>query len=134
MEIKENDLFKELVDITKKLRGKDGCPWDRKQTHESLIPCLREESEEVIAAIEKGDMENLEEELGDLLFQVMMHAQIADENGEFRIEDVIAGISRKMIRRHPHVFGDLKETDEKKLRQNWEEIKKQEREEKERKK
>lgn len=130
MEIKDRYSFQELIDITAKLRSEDGCPWDRKQTHQTLISCLMEESMEVKEAIEKEDMENLCEELGDLLLQVVMHAQIAREHKAFDIEDVITGISRKMIRRHPHVFGDLKVTDEKELRKNWEKIKQQEKQEK----
>lgn len=126
MEIKEKYSFQELVGITAKLRGEHGCPWDKKQTHTSLISCLMEESMEVREAIEKEDMENLCEELGDLLLQVVMHAQIACEHKCFDIEDVITGISQKMVRRHPHVFGGLDVTDEKELLKNWEQIKQQE--------
>jgi len=100
--------FEALCSIMQTLRSEKGCPWDRKQTHETLIPCLEEEAGEVIEAIENQDMENLCEELGDLLFQVMIHSRIAEENGFFTIEDVIDGISAKMIRRHPNVFGDVK--------------------------
>lgn len=100
--------FDDLKEIMGILRSGTGCPWDRKQTHESLIPCLEEEAGEVIGAIKNHDMENLCEELGDLLFQIMIHSQIAQENGLFTIEDVIDGISAKMIRRHPNVFGDVK--------------------------
>lgn len=100
--------FEDLCSIMQTLRSEKGCPWDRRQTHETLIPCLEEEAGEVIEAIENRDMENLCEELGDLLFQVMIHSRIAEENGFFTIEDVIDGISAKMIRRHPNVFGDVK--------------------------
>ena len=100
--------YEALLDIIHALRGENGCPWDKAQTHESLIPCLREESEEVVQAIEKQDMDNLCEELGDVLLQVLLHAEIASESGAFTMEDVIQGLSEKMVRRHPHVFGDVK--------------------------
>ena len=90
------------------LRSDHGCPWDRKQTHESMIKCLREESEEVIEAIEKQDDENLCEELGDVMLQVLMHSQIAAEENRFTIEDVVDMLAKKLVRRHPHVFGDQK--------------------------
>lgn len=98
--------FEELRDIICTLRSEKGCPWDCSQTNESLIPCLEEETGEVIEAIHNIDSENLCEELGDLLYQIMMFARIAEEKGEFSIDDVIDGISAKMIRRHPNVFGD----------------------------
>lgn len=100
--------YEELLNIIHALRGENGCPWDKAQTHESLIPCLREESEEVVQAIEKQDMDNLCEELGDVLLQVLLHAEIASETGAFTMEDVIQGLCEKMVRRHPHVFGDVK--------------------------
>ena len=100
--------FDDLKDIMRTLRSENGCPWDRRQTHESLIPCLEEEAGEVIDAIRENDPENLCEELGDLLFQVRSHSQIAEEKGLFTIDDVVDGVSAKMIRRHPNVFGDEK--------------------------
>lgn len=100
--------FEDLVNITNKLRSDEGCPWDREQTHESLKKHLVEESQEVLLAIDNKDMENLCEELGDVLYQVMIHSQIAKENNAFSIDDVVNGICEKMIRRHPHVFGDKK--------------------------
>ena len=100
--------YEELLQIVAELRSKHGCPWDRKQTHESMIKCLREESEEVIAAIENRDDENLCEELGDVMLQVLMHSQIAAEGNRFTIEDVVDMLARKLVRRHPHVFGDQK--------------------------
>lgn len=122
--------FQDLVDIVKTLRSDHGCPWDREQTHESLRPCMLEEAAELLGAIriyeESGNAENMQEELGDILLQTVMHSIIADEEGLFTIEDVIQGISEKMVRRHPHVFGGDKETDEDKILANWEEIKKQE--------
>lgn len=130
MEIKNKYSFQEFIDIVTELRSDHGCPWDKKQTHMSLVSCLMEESTEVKDAIKNEDMENLCEELGDLLLQVVMHAQIASENKYFNIEDVITGISQKMIRRHPHVFGNLNVTDEKELLMNWEQIKQQEKRDK----
>lgn len=87
------------------LRAPEGCPWDRVQTHESLAECLIEECAEVLDALDRGDHEHLCEELGDLLLQVVFHAQIADEAGRFNLEDVAASINKKLVRRHPHVFG-----------------------------
>lgn len=129
-EIKEHYSFEELTEIIARLRGEGGCPWDRKQTHETLIPCLRDEAEEAVQAIEKKDMENLCEELGDVLLQVLMHSQIAKENGVFTLEDVIDGISRKMIRRHPHVFGDAQAATPEESLALWKKIKAEEKEEK----
>ncbi|MCB6609616.1 MazG family protein [[Clostridium] symbiosum] len=107
-EMRKKYTFDDLKDIMRTLRSENGCPWDRRQTHESLIPCLEEEAGEVIDAIRENDPENLCEELGDLLFQVMSHSQIAEEKGLFTIDDVVDGVSAKMIRRHPNVFGDEK--------------------------
>ncbi len=98
--------FNELVDIVAKLRGPGGCPWDREQTRESLKPYLVEEFYELIDALEDKDSKGMKEELGDLLFQIVLQSRLSEEEGEFRIDDVIDGITRKMIRRHPHVFGD----------------------------
>lgn len=118
--------FEDLKQIMRVLRSDNGCPWDRRQTHESLIPCLEEESQEVITAIRNQDMENLCEELGDLLFQVISHSQIAEENGCFSVEDVIHGISEKMIRRHPNVFGTVKVKTREEGMRLWEKIKSEE--------
>lgn len=118
--------FDDLVEIISRLRAPDGCPWDIKQTHESLKKCLAEESGEVMEAIDAKDDANLCEELGDLLLQVVMHAQIASEGGRFTMDDVIQGICEKMIRRHPHVFGDIKVTSQEESLKLWEEIKKKE--------
>lgn len=119
-------IFDEFVETIAVLRGENGCPWDRKQTHESLKKHLIEESNEVLEAIDSGDDKNLCEELGDVLLQVVLHAQIAAEEGRFNIEDVVRVVNDKMIRRHPHVFGDVViESEEDQLRL-WEEIKKQE--------
>ena len=122
--------FKDLTDITAKLRSENGCTWDRAQTHESLIPCLMEESGEVRDAIVNKDDENLCEELGDLLFQVMIHSQIAAERGAFTVDNVVQGICEKMVRRHPHVFGDRKVNSPEEALALWQEIKKREKSEK----
>ncbi len=119
--------FEDLVRIMARLRAEGGCPWDREQTHESLRPYLIEETHEVIEAIEGGADANLAEELGDLLLQVVFHAQLATEEGRFTIEDVVGRIHEKLVRRHPHVFGDVEaETPDVVLR-NWEAIKLEER-------
>ena len=123
----EKYTFEQLVGIIAELRSDHGCPWDRAQTHESMIKCLRDECEEVVEAIEKKDDENLCEELGDVLLQVLLHAQIATEEKRFDINDVIDGLSKKMIRRHPHVFGGAPQaqTPEEGLA-NWKAIKEKE--------
>ncbi len=124
--------YEDFVEIIKKLRSKEGCPWDREQTHMSLRPCMMEEAAEVAAAIRiydrTGSYENLREELGDVLLQVVMHSCIAEEEGLFTLEDVVNEISEKMIRRHPHVFGDVSAETAGQVLQNWEEIKKHEKE------
>ena len=130
--------FEEFEDIIAKLRAPDGCPWDREQTHMSLKkPCI-EEAAEVICGInileQTGDPDNLKEELGDLLMQVVMHARIAEEEGYFTMHDVIQTIIDKMIRRHPHVFGDQKALTAEEGLASWEAVKRQEKEEKERRK
>ncbi|HBH13628.1 MAG: Nucleoside triphosphate pyrophosphohydrolase MazG [Clostridiales bacterium 38_11] len=108
------------------LRGPDGCPWDRKQTHMSLRECVIEEAYEVVDAIENDDLDNLVEELGDLLLQVVFHSQIAAEEGYFHFEDVIAGICKKLYARHPHVFRDEHANDDTEAKLNWDEIKQKE--------
>lgn len=118
--------FEDLVNITNKLRSEKGCPWDRDQTYESLKKCLEEESGEVLDAIEHEDMENLCEELGDILFLVMLYSQIANERGDFSIDDVVNGICKKMIRRHPHVFGGENAGLQQEGQALWDAIKKQE--------
>lgn len=126
----EKYTFDELVAIIAELRSEHGCPWDRKQTYESLKKCLADESQEVFDAVDNHDMENLCEELGDVMLQVLLNSQIASDNGDFTIEDVIDGLSRKMIRRHPHVFGDIKVNSPEESLALWNEIKKQEKAEK----
>ncbi len=116
----------DLVTTIRKLRGKNGCPWDRKQTIESLARYLNEELEEIIQAIDTNDFDNLCEELGDFLYLILMLAQISEENKKFNLADIISGINQKLIRRHPHVFGDAVVTDEKALRKQWHRIKAEE--------
>lgn len=122
--------FEEFEQVIKKLRAPDGCPWDREQTHVSLKkPCI-EEASEVICGInileETGNPDNLKEELGDLLLQVVMHACIAEEEGYFTMDDVIQGVIDKMVRRHPHVFGDSTVSGSDEVLTRWDEIKKEE--------
>ncbi|HEX9020717.1 MAG TPA: nucleoside triphosphate pyrophosphohydrolase [Nitrospirota bacterium] len=120
------DHFNKLVELMARLRGPGGCPWDRKQTTGSLKPFLIEECYEVVDALDEGAPDKVKEELGDLLFQIIFHARIAEENGQFSIQDVIATNVEKMIRRHPHVFGDARLASDKEVLANWEEIKKKE--------
>ncbi len=115
------------------LRSIRGCPWDKEQTHQSLKKYLIEETYEVIDAIDKGDLHNLCEELGDLLLQVVFHAQIAAEKNNFTMDNIIEGISEKLIRRHPHVFGDIVADTSAEVLENWDKIKVQEKEEEHRK-
>lgn len=121
--------FEELTEIVRRLRAPDGCPWDRVQTHESLKPCMIEEAYEVTDSIDRQDLSNLEEELGDVLLQVVMHSVIAEEDKEFTIEDVISGIGEKMIRRHPHVFPAQVQDGNGQEGDGWEEIKRREKQE-----
>ncbi len=123
MDKKLSDLAKIMVDLR---NVEKGCPWDKEQTHESLKPYLIEEAYEVLEAIESGEDALLKEELGDLLFQVIFHSQLAKENGRFTIENVIATVSEKMIRRHPHVFGSENAENSSDVLSRWEEIKKEE--------
>lgn len=115
-----------LIDIMKILRSKEGCPWDQEQTHESLKRYLIEETYEYLEAVDQNDKEHMCEELGDVLLQVVFHSQIAEENGDFSIEEVIDGVCDKMINRHPHVFGDVTAETSNEVLKNWEEIKKKE--------
>jgi tetrapyrrole methylase family protein/MazG family protein len=119
--------FNTLVDIIARLRAPDGCPWDRKQSHASLRECLLEECYEVLEALDEADSGRLCLELGDLLLQVVFHAQIAAEAGEFDLADVLNGIRSKLIQRHPHVFGGLKVKDSDEVLANWEILKEKER-------
>ncbi len=119
--------FQRLTQIMAQLRDpENGCPWDLQQTHQTLRASLIEESAEVLDAIESGDKANLREELGDLLLQVVFHAQLAGENGDFDLEDVAQTINEKLVRRHPHIFGDVRADDAQTVKANWDVIKAQE--------
>jgi tetrapyrrole methylase family protein/MazG family protein len=118
--------FEQLVQIMEKLRGPDGCPWDREQTHDSLKPYLLEEVYEVLDALDKKDDNELKEELGDLLLQILFHSQIAKEESRFTITDVLETINQKLVRRHPHVFGQMEIKTAEEQRIHWEKLKKNE--------
>jgi tetrapyrrole methylase family protein / MazG family protein len=115
--------FPELKKVFKKLHGPKGCPWDKKQTHKSLIRHLREEVEEFVVSVKKDDYRNMREELGDILLHVMFNAKIAERRGKFDIEDVIEELIRKLKRRHPHVFGSAKAGSSHQVIANWQRIK-----------
>jgi len=119
--------FSTLVDIIARLRAPDGCPWDRKQTHASLREFLLEECYEVLAALDEENAGELCQELGDLLLQIVLHAQIAAEAGEFELGDVMNSINAKMIHRHPHIFGSQEVKDADEVTHNWENLKQEER-------
>ena len=121
------ERFETLVDIIARLRGPDGCPWDRERTHASLRENLLEECYEVLEALDSGGPERLCEELGDLLLQIVLHARIAAEAGEFELGDVLSKINAKLIRRHPHIFGNSQAKDADEVRANWELLKQEER-------
>lgn len=118
--------FNDLLDIMERLRAENGCPWDREQTHESLRIYMIEETYEVLEALESGDKSRFCNELGDLLLQIVFHAQIAKENGDFDIGDVTTEVCRKLISRHPHIFGNVQADTAEKVVENWEDIKKKE--------
>jgi len=121
--------FDDFKAIIARLRAKDGCPWDREQTHETLRQCMLEEAYEAVDAIDQGNMENLKEELGDVLLQIVMHAQIASETGTFTMDDIVDAVAAKMVYRHPHVFGDAKADNASEVLKNWEALKKVEKHE-----
>lgn len=122
----QEELFKSLVEVIATLRGENGCPWDREQTHTSLKSTLIEETYETVEAIDSAQPDKLKEELGDLLLNIMLQAQIAAENRDFDIYDVIDTLTEKLIRRHPHVFGDVNVENSDDVVKNWEAIKKEE--------
>lgn len=124
--LKDKYSFSDLLEIMKLLRSENGCPWDREQTHDSLKKYLIEETYEVLEAIDLNDKDKMCEELGDLLLQIVFHAQIASEQGNFNIEDIITGVSRKMVLRHTHVFGQDKADTAEDVVENWEKIKRKE--------
>ena len=127
MQATPGEWFEKLVAVQARLRGLGGCPWDREQTHESLRTYLIEEAYEVLEALESGNDAKFAEEMGDLLLQIVFHSQIAKERGRFTISDVICEIHDKMIRRHPHVFGETHAKDSAEVLRNWEQIKAEER-------
>lgn len=120
-------LFEQLVALQKRLRAPNGCPWDREQTHQTLRPFLIEEAHEVLDALDQDDAEKFAEELGDLLLQIVFHAELAKEEGKFSIGDVIHSVHTKMVRRHPHVFGKVTARDSATVLKNWEQLKAEER-------
>src|SRR5690625_2243777 len=115
--------MKELLETMARLRSPEGCPWDREQTHQSLARCLVEETAELLEAIDRDDKRNMREELGDVLLQVVFHARIAEESGDFSFEEVAAEINEKLIRRHPHVFGSATAKDSEEVYRQWDQIK-----------
>ncbi len=117
------ERFLEFLEIIRRLRAPDGCPWDREQTHESLKSYIIEEAYELVEAIDSGDDERIKEELGDVLLQIALHGQIASERGAFDVGDVLEVISKKMIYRHPHVFGDTSVASAKEVEANWSRLK-----------
>ena len=118
--------LEKLIDVVRTLRSPEGCQWDRAQTHKSLKPNMLEEAYEAVDAMDSGDMKHLKEELGDVLLQVVLHAQIADDEKEFNIEDVAKGLTDKLIHRHPHVFGNTKVSSTQDIINNWEKLKQEE--------
>ena len=120
---KTSKLFVDLVNIVEKLRSPEGCPWDKEQTHESLLPYFLEEAYEVIESVELKEWETLKEELGDVLLHILLQAKIADETNKFNISDSLEGINNKLVNRHPHVFGDDDIDASVEAKQNWEDIK-----------
>lgn len=120
------NLFGEFAELIASLRGENGCPWDKKQTIQKMAKYLREETEEAIEQIELGNSAGICEELGDVLLIITMMSRIAEESGEFSLEDVVRGISEKIVRRHPHVFNGLNVSGEEEIIANWERIKQEE--------
>lgn len=125
--LSEGTSFESFAEIVAHLRAPDGCPWDREQTHETLRKHLLEESYEAISAIDSGDFADMREEFGDLLLQIVLQSQIANEEGQFNVNQVVQGIHSKIVRRHPHVFGDLKLDGVDGVLANWEKLKETER-------
>ncbi len=125
-EAKKRDFY-DFCAIIERLRAPDGCPWDREQTHASLKKHMIEEAYEAAEALESGDGAKMADELGDVLLQVVLNAQIGKENGEFTIDDVTEAVCEKMVVRHPHIFGDVKADTSAEVLDNWEEIKRRER-------
>jgi len=126
MNVQKRYTFEDLRDIIEQLRSENGCPWDKVQTHESLRADMLEEAYEAVDAIDKGDMDNLKEELGDVLMQVVFHSSIEAQKGGFTLDDVIQGICEKMVYRNPHVFGEISVDTAEQVLVNWEALKKKE--------
>jgi tetrapyrrole methylase family protein/MazG family protein len=126
---RETRSYESLRNVIARLRAPDGCPWDREQTHASLRPYVIEEAYEVLAVLDSGSTEKLPEELGDLLLQVVLHTQLAEEAGEFEMADVLEGLADKLVRRHPHVFGDVELETAGQVVAQWDELKRRERDE-----
>ena len=124
-------VFRELVEIMARLRAPDGCPWDREQTMEDLGRYIREEADEVKQAVEQGDRAHIAEELGDLLFNILHAARIAEEEGAFDLRQVLVGVRDKIVRRHPHVFGDAEANTTEEVLEHWERVKAEERQQRE---
>jgi tetrapyrrole methylase family protein/MazG family protein len=124
---RETSSYQDLRAVIARLRAPDGCPWDREQTHSSLRPYVIEEAYEVLAVLDSSETQRLPEELGDLLLQIVLHTQLAEEAGEFDMADVLEGLARKLIRRHPHVFGDVKLETAGQVTEQWDEHKRGER-------
>ena len=120
------NYLNELIKTVEILRSPEGCEWDRQQTHQTIRQNMLEEAYEAVEAIDENNIEHLKEELGDVLLQVILHSQIADDNKEFNIQDVAKMLNDKLIHRHPHVFGENKTTDTKEILANWEKLKAQE--------
>lgn len=120
------ERFEKLVEIMARLRAPDGCPWDREQSYKDIAAHTLEETHEVLDAIDREDFDHLKEELGDLLLQILFYSQIATEEGRFTIDDVVDGIAKKLIHRHPHVFGDSKAATADEVVREWEQLKKAE--------
>ena len=123
---KDKYTVSDIAELVEILRSEDGCAWDREQTHKSIRNAMIEETYEFIEGLDADDKELMEEELGDVIFQVFFHARIAEENGRFNVDDVADGICKKMVLRHPHVFGDVTVANSAEVLKNWEEIKKSE--------
>ena len=120
------NYLNELIKTVEILRSPEGCEWDRQQTHQTIRQNMLEEAYEAVEAIDENNIEHLKEELGDVLLQVVLHSQIADDNKEFNIQDVAKMLNDKLIHRHPHVFGENKTTDTKEILANWEKLKSKE--------
>ena len=122
------ESFEELVKVMERLRKE--CDWDREQTFETLVPFTLEEAQEIKEAVEKKDWENLKEELGDVMYHVLFYSEVAKEQGLFDIKDVLEEVREKLVRRHPHVFGDVKVGSVEEIKRNWEKIKEEEKKDK----